>query len=234
MITIVVGRPGQGKTLYGVDRVFEGLSSKSTFVATNVQVQFDKNDPRAKRYKYLSPAQTIQEILTLDLHHLFREKKFRRVLLVIDEVQTIMNSRRWEDLPPEFEFFLQQHRHFHVDMIGLTQSVKRADTVMRELVQFFFKLEKIFTVRTLLGSFGFFFVWEYDPDSIESADGQYQKVGMGFPRLFFASPFIMKAYDTYQEFPSLAKEGKKEIREYVYTKKETIVPLLVTKKMLDL
>lgn len=232
MISIVVGRPGQGKTLYGVDRIFDGLADKKCFVATNIEVNFDPNDKRKYRYRYLNPAQTIPEILNIDIHDLFRNQGFKRILLVIDEVQTIMNARRWEDLPPEFEFFLQQHRHFHVDMIGLTQSVRRADTVMRELVQFFYKLDKIFTVRTPLGSFGFFFVWEYDPDSIESADRSYKSVGvMGLPKIFFASPFIMKMYDTYQEFPSLAKEGKKELVEYVYVEKKSLVKEVVSRKI---
>lgn len=218
MITIVEGRPGQGKTLYAVDRVILALKNKRTFVASNIALDFKENDPRLARFKLLSLSNTIEDIMSLDLKRLFGPCGFTRILLVIDEVQTIMNSRRWADLPPEFEFFLQQHRHYRFDIIGLTQSIKRADGVMRELVQFFTRIEKIATFTIpFLGSFGFFFLWHYDPDSIESSTKSYLSTSpLGLPTVFFATPYTMGMYDTHQIFPILKREGTREIIEYVH------------------
>jgi len=233
MITVIMGRPGQGKTLYGVDRVFDGLSDKKTFVCSNIDIVFDPKDKRKDRYMQLSVSTTIQDILSLPLDKIFDGMKMRRILLVIDECQTIMNSRRWAELPPEFEFFLQQHRHYHIDIIGLTQSVKRADPVMRELIQFFYKIEKIFTVRTKWGSFGFFLRWQYDPDSIESPTRTYDKLDLGFPLLVFASPFVCRMYDTYQKFPIISRTGQKEVYEYLLQEKTVVDKVLVSRKVMS-
>jgi len=127
-----------------------------------------------------------------------------------------MNSRRWEDMPPEFEYFLQQHRHYRFDIIGLTQSIKRADTVMRELVQFFFRIYKVAVIKIpFLGTWGLFFRREYDPDSIESGTRNYEGVGFNFPIPIIVDPAVFKMYDTYQKFPSFKREGTIEHHTYV-------------------
>lgn len=232
MISIIEGRPGQGKTLYGVDLIFTHLANKSTYVVSNIEISFERNDKRQERFQLISLDNTINDILNLQdqFDEIFIEKKLKRIVIIVDEIQTILNSRNWDNLPPQFQFFLQQHRHYRVDMVGLTQSIKRADVVMRELVQYFFRLYKIFVLKLpFVGTVGLIWRFEYDPDSIESTTGKYKKVGLGFGMPVPIPPYIFSRYDTYQKFPRGSQKGRRELREYVFEEKVVITPRLVRK-----
>ena len=147
MITIIEGKPGQGKTVFGTDQILRALENKKTYVASNIEIDTKLLKRHSFRFEQLSLDNTIQDILNIDTKKVYEEFGCNRILIVIDEVQTIMNSREWDKMPPEFQFFLQQHRHFRMDIIGLTQSIRRADVVMRELVQYFYRIYKVAVIK---------------------------------------------------------------------------------------
>jgi len=87
MISIYEGKPGQGKTLYGVHSIMNALNDKKTYVASNIELHFKENDKRQERFKLLSLSTTIEDIIGLDLPTIYGSMGFQRILLVIDEVQ---------------------------------------------------------------------------------------------------------------------------------------------------
>ena len=141
MITVTEGKPGVGKTTYGADVVERALYDSRTYVATSLQLKLPDNHPAKDRLQILPITNTMGAVLALPYHILF--KKYKRIYLILDEFQMVANSRKWKEVPEEFEYLMQQHRHFRVDVLGLVQSVKRADVVVRELMQVFQRIYRI-------------------------------------------------------------------------------------------
>jgi len=202
MITVVVGRPGMGKTIFLVGEILK-WTGKKVHVYSNVDVKWPEKD---KRQKYFTYIQSLQEIT-----------KLSHGKIVLDEIQTYLNSRNWDKLDIKFQLLLQQHRKRGLDIIGATQSIKRADVVFRELVQVFYRVFKVFTFRFGTYGTGIFFLREYDPDSIESSTGKFEP--LGWPRPFVADPYLMKVYDTTQEYLP-PEEGDRLLVEYEIIKEE--------------
>jgi len=214
MITVYQGRVGQGKTLYLVSKIHEFLR-RGRHVYTNISI--DVHD----RYK---PQYT--QIETLDECASLREGE-----IVLDEIQVYLNSRNWDKLDPRFQVFLQQHRKRGLNITGACQSIKRADVVFRELVQIFHEIRKIFTVTIFGYSFGFFYLREFDPDTIESQGRNYESIG--WPRLWFADPHTMRTYNTFQELQIPIPIGRRITETYVLQEKKSIQPIFVSKTFVD-
>lgn len=204
-ITVCVGRPGQGKSVWLVGEILRYLR-KGYCVYTNVSI----SDIRlAERYKdKLFFIESLDDCLEL------REGK-----IILDEVQTYLNSRHWDKLDVQFQLLLQQHRKRGLDIIGATQSIKRADVVFRELVQYFYRIQKVFVIRVPKYNdvFGFFLLREYDPDDIESTTPTKSVKSIGWPRPYFVDPGTFRVYDTTQEYHPPIREGQRYIEEYVLT-----------------
>lgn len=206
MISVVVGRPGTGKTIYLVGQILK-WTGKKVPVYSNVEIKWPVGDPRQKYYKYI---QSLEEIT-----------KLSHGKIILDEIQTYLNSRNWDKLDIKFQLLLQQHRKRGLDIIGATQSIKRADVVFRELVHVFERVWKIFAFKIFGRGIGVFVLREYDPDSIESSTGNFEPVGWFRP--FVADPFLMKIYDTTQEYLP-PPEGDRVMVEYevVHEQKKTL------------
>jgi len=149
--------------------------------------------------------------------------------VVLDEVQTYLNSRNWDKLDIRFQLLLQQHRKRGLDIIGATQSIKRADVVFRELVQVFYRIRKIVAFKLPYSSlaFGFFYLREYDPDQIEGSGDKTRQKALSWPLPFFADPYTFSVYDTTQEYSPESHIGERVIEEYVIIQKPQEVRQLV-------
>lgn len=123
MITGITGYPGEGKTLYA-SKVMRTAILNGTLTVSNIHVNDDSFWVYYENYMLLT--------------------EFQEGLLIIDEAQVIMNSRRWREFPPEFQAFAQQHRHQGVDIIAMTQNLNRVDNTFRELVQELYQVERHF------------------------------------------------------------------------------------------
>jgi len=215
MITVVEGRPGMGKSVWLCAEVLRWLRKGRT-VYTNIEI---KDQKILRKYAdKLFYIESLEDIITL------REGK-----VVLDEVQTYLNSRNWDKLDIRFQLLLQQHRKRGLDIIGATQSIKRADVVFRELVQVFYRIRKVVAFRlpyTTLG-FGFFYLREFDPDNIESGGAKSNQKALTWPLPFFADPFTFSVYDTTQEYQPESRLGQRVIEEYVITEKSQEVRQLI-------
>jgi len=213
MITVIEGRPGTGKTVFLVYKIVKYLSY-GYIVYTNVDIDT----------QYLSPDECtrLHRIDSLEDIVNLREGK-----IVLDEVQTYLNSRNWDKLDIRFQLLLQQHRKRGLDIIGATQSVKRADVVFRELVHYFYSVKKIFVIKLFGSAYGLFSIVQYDPDSIEKDRDGYVRIG--WPRLVVADPFVFKVYDTTQEYKIDDGLGKYTIEKYRMVEKKVINKVLIEK-----
>lgn len=72
--------------------------------------------------------------------------EYRHVDVIIDEVATYLDSTQWKEVPLSVKRWLQQHRHFGLDIFGSTQDFKTIDISMRRLVK------KAWWVRKVIGS----------------------------------------------------------------------------------
>lgn len=220
MITVVEGRPGMGKSVWLVSEILRYLRAGHV-VYTNIWIDDDK---LVKKYdNYLFYIESLEDIVKL------REGK-----IVLDEVQTYLNSRNWDKLDIRFQLLLQQHRKRGLDIIGATQSIKRADVVFRELVQVFYRIKKIisFKIPKSKLAFGFFYLREYDPDDMESGGAKSNQEGIGWPIPFVADPYTFSVYDTTQEYQPVNRIGQRIMEEYVIIEKPQEYKQLVgTKKV---
>jgi len=221
MITVVEGRPGMGKSVYLVCEIDRWLR-KGWDVYTNVEI---KDEAFCRKYHgHLFYIESLEDIL-----------KLRTGKIVLDEVQTYLNSRNWDKLDIRFQLLLQQHRKRGLDIIGATQSIKRADVVFRELVQVFYRIRKItaFRIPYTNQAHGFFYLREYDPDNIESSGSKLNQEAVGWPIPLYADPFIFKLYDTTQEYEPISALGQTVIETYTIVQKPTEVRQLVDRKVIE-
>lgn len=214
MITVIQGRPGQGKTVYLVGLIQLYLR-RGHDVYSNIQLNI------GNRY-----ANKFHIIESLDECASLRSGK-----IVLDEIQVYLNSRNWDKLDPRFQVFLQQHRKRGLDIVGACQSIKRADVVFRELVQRFYQVHKIINWNIKGYGFGFFYLREYDPDSIESTSRDYEAIG--WPFIYFADPYTMSLYNTYQELEIKIPIGRLITEYYVLQEKKEVKPIFIKKEVTD-
>jgi len=221
MITVVEGRPGMGKSVWLVGEILRYLRQGKT-VYTNVAITDKK---LCEKYvDKLFFIESLEDVITL-----------RSGKIVLDEVQTYLNSRNWDKLDIRFQLLLQQHRKKGLDIVGATQSIKRADVVFRELVQVFYRVRKIvsFRVPYTKSAFGFFYLREYDPDDMESSGAKSKQKALSWFIPFVADPYLFRVYDTTQEYEPTVREGKRIVKEYVVMKKLIEVDQLMSTKTLD-
>jgi len=226
MITAVEGRPGMGKSVYLVGIAFEKLRH-NYYVFSNIEIAVP---PRLRhRYEYY---QSFDDLLPVRLKAiLLEDPECRGIIIIMDEMQVYLSSRNWDKLDQKFQLLLQQHRKRGIDIFGATQSIKRADVVFRELVQRFYRIGKIVSFKIHGNGFGFFYLREYDPDSIESQSRAYDPIG--WPWLYFADPTVMHLYDTTQEYQLDDPKGRKEIITRVYEEKLVVTPRVISRQLLQ-
>jgi len=225
MIIAVEGRPGMGKSVWLVAQIDRYLRA-GYVVYSNIECKIPEK--LQKNFVYFSDFQDLIPFRLVE--HLEQDKKIRGVKIIVDEMQVYLSSRNWDKLDQKFQLLLQQHRKRGIDILRATQSIKRADVVFRELVQVFYRIHKIWSANVWKGvSLGFFYLREYDPDSIESQSRTYEPIG--WPFLFFADPVVMKMYDTTQEVKLQELKGRREIQIFVYQEKTILQPTLVSKDL---
>jgi len=227
MITAVEGRPGMGKSVYLVGVAYQKLLS-NYYVFSNIEIAVPAR--LCSRYQYY---QSFDDLLPVRLKAILIDNpKIRGIIIIMDEMQVYLSSRNWDKLDQKFQLLLQQHRKRGIDIFGATQSIKRADVVFRELVQRFYRIAKIISFKIpYVGSFGFFYLREYDPDSIESASRAYDAIG--WPFLYFADPVVLRLYDTTQEYQLDDPIGRREVKTIVYEQKTVVVPRVLSTQRVE-
>lgn len=167
MIHCVSGRPGGGKSLYGMRLLVDELRRGNRAVFTNLPV---KLGPLAE---YLSA----QGVVGIDRVNLLDDGTQTRwfwryrpegkiqgvddpkewtggkrpdfslakqgVLYIIDEVHLFFGSREWAETGKEAIFYLSQHRKLGDDVVIITQHVEHVDKQFRNLAQDFTYLRNL-------------------------------------------------------------------------------------------
>jgi len=181
MINVVVGKPGQGKTLYLVKLAAEEMDLGRD-VYSNFYINRDKLIANGLIKKPQGAGNLFFWKRTSELI------KLRKGLILIDECQIYFNSRSWKTLPPELQYKFQQHRKHGLDIWGAVQNLKRIDTVVRELVNTVYEVHKMGRIFRING---------YDVEEIDKAN---RKGGIG--RIFLLRKKLYECYDTMQEIAS--------------------------------
>jgi zona occludens toxin (predicted ATPase) len=125
-IHIYTGRPGTGKTYVLIRKALEALK-KHRHVYCYYQLQIKTDSP------YLHYWKSFSELLHV-----------QNGIILLDEAQIWFNSRKWERLPDDWQYKLQQHRKDSLTILGTVQNIKRLDTIVRELVSNYYECKKIF------------------------------------------------------------------------------------------
>lgn len=151
MIYFYSGRPGSGKSLHCA-KMIDQYHRRGKNVITNFEVNehfWDKKKVRENRHLH-APA-IIQEVpnanLTVsflldfaDRYHERNEKgqiKEKQTLLIIDECQTMFNSRSWNQKGRmDWVIFFTQHRKFGYTVILVSQNKDLIDKQIRGVLEF--------------------------------------------------------------------------------------------------
>lgn len=184
MISVVVGRPGSGKTYFLAKQACKYLKQ-----GKDCYTNFVIDIPKATQRGFLgkNPGkwtywQEFREIINVENAEIF-----------IDEAQIWMDSREWSKLPKQFRYKLAQHRHDGLNMWVATQSTKRVDTIIRELSNTVYAFKKV----------GPFFVRnEFDIEDIDKAKRKSYSTRVSLFSLKFAQCYDTLAKMPYEKFPS--------------------------------
>jgi len=133
--------------------------------------------------------------------------KYRQCDVIIDEVATYFDSTQWANTPMSVKRYLQQHRHFGIDIYGSTQDFAMVDIAMRRLVK------RAYWVTKMIGSpdisttrppvkhpWGVIMLREIEWKSFRD-DAQEYKFKL-IPSLLFISKELTSAFDTTEELKS--------------------------------
>lgn len=130
MVTCYTGKPGSGKTLDCMIDIDCALR-RGKYVMCNFAI----NVPYF--YKYVSSNDICPDVIIKWFNGLKRTGKEGEFLLVIDECQTIFNSRSWVSNSKKgwIEFFTQ-HRKLGFDVILICQNADMIDKQIRACIEY--------------------------------------------------------------------------------------------------
>jgi Cdc6-like AAA superfamily ATPase len=164
VIIAVTGKPGAGKTTFAVHYVLKLCKKTSRKLYVNM--------------KSFSCSEIESEYVSVrDLPRL------RSGVILLDEANYVFNSRFWDKISPDTIRMWQMHRKKGVDIILTTHSLKRLDKILRELVQYEYRVVKFP---------GLYFVRVFDLD-VEKDRGSFR---------IYPARYINKAwkyFDTFEE-----------------------------------
>lgn len=199
MITLYSGTPGSGKSYYATKRIYEALNRPHP---KPVIANFDINHETKnydEYYTYLDNSAITPELLVNYSRKYFENNRFGedKILLVLDEIQIIANSRTWADKSRMgLITFLSQHRHFGYEIVMIAQSANMIDKQFRPLIEYetkFRKLANFGIVGFLLSLLAF----GRAHCGVTYYYGLKERLGVNF---FVTRSKIYKLYDSYTEF----------------------------------
>lgn len=151
MIYFFSGLPGSGKSLHSA-KMIDQYHRKGKHVITNFEINehfWDKRKCKKNKHtnEYGILCETTNETLSVDFLLDFADKNHARnergqiiekqTLLVIDECQTIFNSRSWNVKGrSDWIIFFTQHRKFGYTIILVSQHKNLIDKQIRSLLEF--------------------------------------------------------------------------------------------------
>lgn len=134
-LSIIHGKPGEGKSYVAVCLYLLPHLAAGGHAATNIEMVPEEIDKLfLERYGRVFDRSRLQQLDGLQVSRFFEHvpagKKGENVLVVIDEAHKYFNARDFAKNDSQFrDTFtkLTEHRHYHMDVIMLSQSVKNID-----------------------------------------------------------------------------------------------------------
>jgi len=174
-LSVITGPNGSGKTLYAVRAILEELLHGNRCIGTSVALDLaalseycSEHYPEKKidvwsRVWLLTPDQMRifwrtrgpfrfgeygRECLTLEKYGTpCWSTSFGAMLYVLDEVQTVFNSRSWSSTGHEFCDYQSQHRHFGDDVVAITPALSLIEKQFRVLAAETVILRNLYKMR---------------------------------------------------------------------------------------
>lgn len=181
MINFVTGRPGAGKSFFGVMQICKELANTERFIVTNLPLNLEAladwchdhiekpvdlsrrlkliNDSEVPSFWLYSPLGRLKERVRLPgiggdwefPDFSARSAAWPGCLYVIDEVHLFFNARAWQKVTQDAEFFMSQHRHLRCDVILISQHPEKVDKNFRRNAQDFTEIRNLGNEKFLLG-----------------------------------------------------------------------------------
>jgi len=137
-ITLHTGNPRTGKT-YGMHKQVLKCLNEGFVVHANYKIFWDGHTTKKwnwKTFKFEKIHYPKENLKTWK--HLEDLFEIKSGIIAMDEAHVYINSRRWMTMPEEFEKKLAQHGKEGLHIIGTVQNLRRLDTVMRELIDYWY------------------------------------------------------------------------------------------------
>lgn len=200
MIELVVGLPGQGKSLFSAKTVLELLErnkrwEKRSGIRRRVMSNMRFCEALEKQWEgYIGYWKTLEEVIHLP-----------DVDVIFDEVANKFDARNWLNLPGDVKEWLRHHDKDGIEIYANTQHYEAVDIQFRRLVN------RLLVVSKLVGSgrpsatkppirrvWGVVWVRQHDPKtySFQSDTGEVVRSAIGFGFPFFIHRKLVDIYDT--------------------------------------
>jgi len=137
-ITLHTGNPRTGKT-YGMTKEIVRALDEGFIVYSNYKIKW--NGKIRHKFNFWKLRFEKIEYPSSNLRYWSKLSDLFNVqngIIAMDEAHVYLNSRRWADMPEEMERKLAQHGKDGLHIIGTVQSLRRLDTIMRELIDYWY------------------------------------------------------------------------------------------------
>lgn len=136
MIIFYSGTPGSGKSLDVARQIMLKAKLGTQFIG-NMIINKELLGKNADKYIYCD-TYALSPVMLIDYARKYHVRgKEGQTILVIDECQTIFNSREWNrPAMKEWNSFFQKHRHFGYDVYLISQNDRQIDRQIRGLIEY--------------------------------------------------------------------------------------------------
>jgi len=200
MIELVVGLPGQGKSLMGAQTVLSLLErNKRWEKQTGIKRRIASNMPFSDDLREQYPDSIVY---WTDIDEVV---KLPDVDVLFDEVANKFDARNWLNLSDSVKWWLRHHDKEGVEIYANTQHFEAVDIQFRRLIN------RLFVVTKLIGSarpsatkprakriWGVVMCRQHDPKtySFEGDTGEKVRSAIGIPNFFMITRKLVSIYDT--------------------------------------
>lgn len=200
MIELVVGLPGQGKSLMSAKTVLALLERNKRWEAkTGIKRRIASNMPFSDELLSAYPGSIVY------WSELDEVVKLQDVDVIFDEVANKFDARNWLNLSDSVKWWLRHHDKDGVEIYANTQHFEAVDVQFRRLVNRFYVVSKLVGSRRPSATkpppkriWGVVMVRQHDPKlyKFESDTGEKVKSAIGIPSFFFILRKLVDVYDT--------------------------------------
>jgi len=134
MVYINKPKPSSGLVLYFANKG----TGKTTYLSKIAITEQRKMIKGKSKYKYIVSNALISGVIYIeDIRAILKKKAIAETLILVDEGSIVYNNRKMNLTEAEISYFKLQ-RHYHTDMIVVSQSHEDVDVTLRRLYDYIF------------------------------------------------------------------------------------------------